>query len=100
MNCACDVGDLMLSEVKQRLDITWEDPATDAKVKTIIEDGAAYLADKLGKEVDFSEPGDARTLLFEYCRYSRDQALDVFEANYRHLIISAQDKRKVSAFEL
>ncbi len=99
MNCPCEIGDLLLEPLKSRLDITWDDPQTDTKLKLMLEDGAVYLAERIGKETDFSAPGDARALLFEYVRYARDQALDVFENNYRHMLIAAQDKRRIAYYE-
>ena len=43
-------------------------------------------------------PGYPRQLLKEYVRYARDAALDVFENNYRGLILAMQNQRGVSAY--
>lgn len=94
----CEVSGFLLAPLKERLDITWDDPATDHKLTMLLEDGAAYLTDKIGEDADFLSAGAPRTLLMEYVRYARDSALDVFENNYRHLLIAAQDKRRLSAF--
>ncbi|MBR2582378.1 MAG: hypothetical protein IKO83_01575 [Oscillospiraceae bacterium] len=90
----------LLEDVRNRLDITWEDQDTDRKVLGWIEDGVAYLNDKLGEPGDYTVPGFPRTLLFEYVRYARDAALDVFENNYRSLILAMQNDRKVGAYAL
>lgn len=90
----------LLSDVKNWLDITWDDEATDTKVSGLIASGMAYLDGKLGVDGDYTKDGLPRTLLFEYCRYGRDSALDVFENNYRSMILDMQNGRKVSAFEL
>ena len=92
--------DGLLSDVKNWLDITWDDEATDAKVSGLIASGMAYLDGKLGVAGDYTRDGLPRTLLFEYCRYGRDSAQDVFENNYRSMILDMQNGRKVSAFEL
>ena len=66
----------------------------------------AGLAKKYGtdnayiKAGNYTGDGLPRTLLLEYCRYGRDSALDVFENNYRPLLLAMQHERKVKAFEL
>lgn len=90
----------LLADVKNYLNITWDDDATDAKVSGLIASGMVYLDGKLGVAGDYTRDGLPRTLLLEYCRYGRDSALDVFENNYRAMILDMQNGRKVSAFEL
>lgn len=90
--------DGLLADVKNYLNITWSDEATDAKVSGIIASGMAYLDDKLGEAADYTQDGMPRTLLMEYARYMRDSALDVFEANYQALILGMQNRRQVSAY--
>lgn len=85
----------LLEDVKSSLDITWQDEATDKKVTEYIHSGMRYLNDKAGELIDYSWPCDGRTLLMEYVRYARDGALDVFENNYRHLLLALQNNRKV-----
>ena len=90
----------LLADVKNWLDITWDDEATDAKVSGLIASGMAYLDGKLGAAGDYTVDGLPRTLLLEYCRYGRDSALDVFENNYLSMLLDMQNGRRVSAFEL
>lgn len=90
----------LLADVKNWLDITWEDDATDTKVSGLIASGMVYLDGKLGEAGDYTLDGLPRTLLLEYCRYGRDSALDVFENNYQSMILDMQNGRKVSAFDL
>lgn len=90
----------LLADVKNWLDITWEDDATDTKVSGLIASGMVYLNGKLGEAGDYTRDGLPRTLLLEYCRYGRDSALDVFENNYQSMILDMQNGRKVSAFDL
>lgn len=85
----------LLADVKNWLNITWDDPGTDRKVSGIIEDGIVYLNDKAGEELDYASPGYPRRLLFEYARYARDEALDVFENNYRSMILAMQHNRMI-----
>lgn len=88
----------LLTEIENDLDVTWSDEATDRKFERLIADGMAYLTGKIGGTPDFSGPGEARTLLREYVRYARDEAQDVFEANYLSRLLAAQSDRRVSAY--
>ena len=90
----------LLDDVKNYLNITWDDEATDKKVSGLIASGVMYLNSKYGEEADYTADGSPRTLLFEYVRYARDSALDVFENNYQPMILGMQNERRVSAYEL
>lgn len=91
-----DVPADLLADVKNYLNITWDDDATDNKVRGMIAAGAAYLDKKLGRPADYEADGLPRSLLFDYVRYTRDSALDVYENNYISLILSAQNEGMVS----
>lgn len=86
----------LLEDVKNNLDITWSDPATDRKVCSWIASGASYLDLKLGGEQDYCTDGMPRTLLMDYTRYARDSALDIFENNFRSMILTAQHERMMN----
>jgi hypothetical protein len=88
----------LLDDIKVYLDITWDDEQTNRRITGLIEDGMAYLDDKLGEAGDYLSPGYPRTLLKEYVRYARDAALDVFENNYQSLILAMQADRGVINF--
>ena len=88
----------LLTDIKLDLGITWDDEATEAKLRRLIAAGMIYLNKKLGEEASYEKDGDPRTLLFEYVRYARDAALDVFENNYRSLILSMQNERAVKLY--
>lgn len=90
-----EVSDALLADVKAYLDITWEDEVTNRKTRNNIAQGMFFINDKLGAEGDYLENGYPRTLLFEYARYARDGALDVFEINYRSMILAMQNNKKV-----
>ena len=90
----------LLSDVKNYLNITWDDDATDAKVSGLIASGMVYLNAKYGEEADYTADGMPRTLLMEYVRYARDSALDVFENNYQALLLGMQNGRLVSAYDM
>ncbi len=88
----------LFTEVKNYLNITWDDPDTDARVRVWIQSGMVYLDKKRGAPTDYTKPSVSKTLLLEYTRYMRDSALDVFENNYRSMILSMQHERSVSAY--
>lgn len=90
-----NVSPELLEDVKNYLDITWEDEGTDRKLRGLIAGGMAYLDDKAGEAIDYGADGYGRSLLMDYVRYGRDGALDVFENNYRHLLLAMQNNRRV-----
>lgn len=92
------ISEQLLTDIKLDMGITWKDEATETKVCRLIAAGMVYLNKKLGAEADYEIDGDPRTLLFEYVRYSRDAALDVFENNYRSLLLSMQNERAVKLY--
>lgn len=96
--CTAEIAEQLLPDVENYLNITWQDDATDRKISGIISRGIARLGKLAGGEPDFTVPGDAQELLFEYCRYARDEALDVFENNYRSMLLALQNDRKVAAY--
>jgi len=90
--------DAILPFIKSYLQVTWEDQDTDEQLRGLIEDGVAYLDDKLGAAGDYTVPGYPRVLLKEYVRDARDAALDVFENNYRSLLVGMQNNKAVSDY--
>lgn len=88
----------LLSDVKNYLNITWDDAATDAKIAGLIASGMVYLNSKYGAGADYTLDGMPRTLLMEYVRYARDSALDVFENNYQAMILGMQNERLVNTY--
>lgn len=93
-----ELPEQLLTDIKLDMGITWDDEATESKLRRIIAAGMIYLNKKLGEAADYEVDGDPRTLLFEYVRYARDAALDVFENNYRSLILSMQHSRQVKVY--
>ena len=93
-----EVTPALLREVRDYLDITWEDEATDRKLTGQIQRGIAYLADKTGVERSasaFSEDERAQSLLLNYLLYDRAGALDQFAKNYRSEILGLKLRNEV-----
>lgn len=85
----------LLADVKNHLNITWDDEATDNKICGFIAAAMAYLNEKGGSVLEYDADGLPRTLMMEFVRYARDEALDVFENNYMALILNMQNGRMV-----
>jgi hypothetical protein len=81
--------------VKRKLNITWEDPATNARVEDIMADVTPYLIHKLGitdAAFDFSAPGTERSLYLSCCLYEWNHIpRDEWEENYKHTIANVRD---------
>lgn len=93
-----NLPDGLLDDVKAYLNITWDDEVTDTKIGGLVASGMVYLDGKYGGAADYAEDGLPRMLLFEFVRYARDAALDVFENNYMSLILAMQNERKVELY--
>src|SRR5574344_401382 len=88
----------LLEDVRNYLDITWEDYAGDAKLTGIISRGMKYLDSAAGETLDYSTEDKPRELLFEYVRYARSGALDEFQTNYLSEILTLQQNREVTRY--
>ena len=90
---AIDVSAGLLAEVKNYLDITWDDEDADAKLTGQIRRGIAYIVSKTGAPVSAFETTSetynprAQELLFNYVLYDRAGSVDQFKTNYRPDII-------------
>jgi len=77
-----ETADVLLDDVKDYLNITWQDEKTDKKITGYISRGKARLQQIAGAPLSFDEEGQPRALLLDYCRYANSQALEVFEKNF------------------
>lgn len=85
----------LLEDVRNYLDITWEDPVGDKKLSGIISRGIKYINGTAGADLDYSVEDKPRELLFDYCRYVRSNALSDFQNNYLHELLTLQIKQEV-----
>lgn len=88
----------LLADVKNYLDITWEDEAGDLKLSGIISRGVKYINNVAGAELDYSIEDKPRELLYDYCRYVRSNALEMFQQNYLHELLSLQIAQEVKSY--
>lgn len=71
----------MLSELKQKLRITWTED--DPDLNEMIEGSKAYLEELTGTSFDYATDHRAKELVLERCRYVFHNAGDEFEKNYK-----------------
>lgn len=77
------------------LDITWDDEAATKKLEGILRRGMAWINDKAGADLDYTDEDTPRALLFDYARYARAAALDEFEGNYKSDLVALNTKYRV-----
>lgn len=78
----------LLDDAKNYLDITWKDEGTERKLAGVLKRGMDYLDRAAGAKQDYEAEGAARALLFDYCRYAMNNALELFEGNFRAELIA------------
>lgn len=87
----------LLNDIKNNMDITWDDTLEDQKYMGWIRRGMAAIRGKIG-ECNFYEETQERALLFDYVMYARAGEIPQFWANYKEEILSLQIARKVDAY--
>lgn len=92
--------DGLLKDVRGYLDITWVDAATDEKLTGIIERGIKYIDRIAGSDMDYTVNDKPKEILLDYCRYARSNALEMFQKNYLHELLSLQIDKEVEAYEI
>lgn len=89
----------LLEDVKDYLDITWSDPNTEKKLTGIIKRGMKYIDKTAGAIQDYTVEDKPKELLLDYCRYVRSNALEQFQTNYLHELLTLQMKQEVATYE-
>lgn len=92
------MNDTLLSVVKNYLDITWDDDATEQKLNGIIARGKARLEQIAGAPLSFSIPGMPQSLLLDYCRYAMSNATEMFEKNYRSELVALNIQGEMAGY--
>jgi hypothetical protein len=88
----------MLESLKNYLNISYDDDATDMMLTGTLERGKRVLDDYAGMELDYEEEGLPRQLLFDYCRYVRSHAVEMFEKNFHHDLITLREMAEVKQY--
>ena len=91
----------LFEQVKRKLNITWEDDDTAARLNDIIASAIPDLIHRLGitdPDFDFSGRGAENTLFLAYCLYEWNHALNEFEDNYASMIARVRAKHEVEQY--
>lgn len=90
----------LIAQVKRKLNITWSDEDTNARVTEIIESAIPALKYKLGlaDDFDFSIPGIENDLFKSYCLYEFNHCKNEFDDNYANDILQVRQKNEVAHY--
>lgn len=80
--------EILLEDILNELDITFDDEATRKKTRDNMQQGKARLEELKGGTIDFAKEMTARTLLFAFCRYGRSNAIEQFEHDFSSQLTS------------
>lgn len=86
----------LLDLVKNYLNYTWLDNATELKLTLIINNAIVDLDDKSGMKNDYMISGRAQSLLLNRVMYEMSGALDDFYINYKKEIVAFINKARVT----
>ena len=94
---ADDKDKKLLSDIKNYLDITWDDTLGDQKYMGMVQRGIAAIRGIIWY-CNFYEETQEIALLFDYVMYATAGEIPQFWANYKEEILSLQIARKVDAY--
>lgn len=86
-----------LEDIKNELDITYNDPQTDRKLTGIMRRAESKVRKYVGIDEGTELNPEEDELLINYCRYAFNNALEMFETNYQREINEARAVRMVEA---
>lgn len=78
----------MIDELIRYLNFEWADEDFRADLERMVTRGTDYLEWIAGEKLDFKKDNLAKSLLFDYVRYSVAQALDEFSTDYENLLLT------------
>lgn len=90
---------MTVADVKIYLDITWDDPHTDAKLSGILARAQQMLCAYAGAELTFAENSAEAQLLLDLCRYIYNNASEDFADNYRADLIMLRANYQTEAMD-
>lgn len=93
-------------ELKRKLNITWDDAATDARIADILAQAPDIIATRLGLPIPegstasdaIAADPEAHALLISYCYYAWNHAEDAFWQSYLMDVYTIQNRLAVDAF--
>jgi hypothetical protein len=84
-----------LDEVKNYLNITWDDEATDRKLAGVIARCTQIINGWASEAVDFDKDESAKQLLFDLIRYVHNNAYELFPTNFGGEITMLRERYRV-----
>jgi len=93
---------VLFGQVCRKLNITWEDDDTTARIEEIMESAIPDLKHRLGisdSQFDFSVAGDENTLFKNYCLYEWNHCLNEFFTNYAEMIAQVRARNDVAYYK-
>ena len=81
----------LVEQLKERLNITWEDASTENKLSNIVEDAKITLDHN-------SKAGMERNLFMNYCMYVWNDCANEFDRSYLNEIYQIRNKYKVKRY--
>ena len=88
----------LLSDLKDYLNISYDDDRENRMLSSALQRGMSVIDEYAGADQDYMQEGAARQLLFDYCRYVRSQATEMFEINYRHDLNALREKMEIEVY--
>lgn len=85
----------LLKELKNYLDITWEDEQLDVKLEGLLKRGQYFLNNTAGTVLSYDTDETPKQLLFDFVMYARAGALSDFAENYGKDLITLQLREAV-----
>lgn len=90
----------LLEELKNYLDITWEDEGTDKKLYGILIRAENILSGYAGEALIYDSTQETeKQLLFDCCRYIYNNSLEDFKINFGAELIMLRAKFSVKAVD-
>lgn len=93
-----EINDELFCDIKNHLDITWDDADGDKKLKSMILRGMNVINDRCGAEYDYNNEGMPKELLINYVMYARSSAVDEFLQHYASELLRLQLINEMEAY--
>ena len=91
----------LLEELKNYLDVTWTDEATDNKINGILNRASNILSSYAGEKLTFDETQESeKQWLFDCCSYIYCNAFEDFKVNFAADLVNLRGKYAVKEIEL
>ena len=94
--------DRLLQQVKRKLNITWNDDDTNARIEDMVKSAIPEMLYILGiadPNFDFADAGTENTLFLAYCLYEYNHCLNEFQDNYSNMIAQTRAKHEVKHYK-